>query len=142
MRADAQEVSSSGRAGAVAAVTAALLAVVGASAVVGWVTPDAGLEDREVALPTATSQPAAAEAHPAPAPPATMAVTPPGATVLCSNFSEHRVELARLDGAVVGAVVEVHGGPCVVTQIDAEAGSRDYPRGVARGNRPGVGPGR
>lgn len=64
----------------------------------------------------------------------------PGATVLCSNFSEHRIEYTQLDGAEVGAVVEVHGGPCVVTQIDADAGPPDYPRGVARGNRPGTGP--
>lgn len=75
-------------------------------------------------------------------------VPSPSATVLCSDLAEHRVKLSWFDDPDVGDAVDLHGSPCIVTAIDeedargtGEARPRfDFPRGIARGNRPGTGP--
>lgn len=88
-----------------------------------WVAPERGVPDGDVQLPT--------EAVPATG--AAPASDPSSATVVCSDFKERRIDDARLGGAAVGDTVEIHGGTCVVLSIDADPGSRLYPRGIAGG---------
>lgn len=133
LRAVAQGVSGTG--GRAVAVGAGLL-VATVVAVGVWVRPDAATVDVDVTLPTEAAGRVAGEAVASPPP----FLEFPSATVTCSNFVEHRIGSARLGDADVGDTIEVHGGTCVVTVVDADARPRPYPRGVARGNRPGTGP--
>ena len=130
---------------AVAAVAALVAAVTLGAAWTGaawtgaaWPGAERGADD-EVALPSAADL-APADVASVPRPSPSPFVASPSATVLCSDLSEHRVKYAWLDDAELGDTVDIHGTPCIVTAIDADARPRDYPRGVARGNRPGVGP--
>lgn len=104
-----------------------------------WTGTGRGGASDEVALPPVVD-PAPEEQLPQPRPSPSPFVASPSATVLCSDLSEHRVKYAWLDDAELGDTVDVHGTPCIVTEIDADARPRNHPRGVARGNRPGVGP--
>lgn len=133
-----------GAAFAAVLVLAALVAVTAAAAAdLRSPRPGMAAPTNRVALPDA----AAAAGDVAAAEPF---VPSPSATVLCSDLQEHQVKLAWLDDPELGDAVELHGTPCIVTAIDAEqdeggsAGGSpprgDYPRGVARGNRPGTGP--
>lgn len=116
-------------------VLVAAVAGVGAS-----VAPERGVVEDEVALPTDAARQEAGARGGEPAAASSPFVASPSATVLCSDLSELRVKYAWLGDADVGDTVDVHGSTCIVSAIDLDARRQPYPRGVARGSRPGTGP--